>query len=741
MSLKKLIEYQAEPNIADKLSDDDLKDIGHMVVRDYNVDNDSRTNYIEQMKEAIKIAKQVEEIKTYPWPDAANVKYPLITSASIQFASRTYPEIVKGNRVVKCAVLGDDPEGKKEALAAQISKQMSDQLLIYSNEWDPGTDRLLHMLPILGTVFRKTYWHEIAGHSRSEVCTPDEIVLNANVKSLEDARRISHIIYQYKNDIQSRINAGLYSDVDISCPDTMYADRPIKEAGDKDAGYDLLDADAPHIILEQHRYLDLDDDGYEEPYIVTVDLKSQKVLRIVARFDLDGIKLADNSQKIIKITPINYFTAYIFIPDPCGGFYGIGFGQLLLPINKMINTLLNQLIDSGTLANMQGGFFGRGVRFKNGKITPKPGEWIPLEAAAGSSLKDNIIPFPFKEPSNVLYQLLGLMMQSGKELSSVSDAMQGQEQAQNVPATTILALIEQGNKVFGAIQKRLYRSFKQEFEKIFRLNRLYLDGSNYNLDYQKINGNANANPTGSDYADPQIDVCPVADPTISSETQRMARIQALMQIMPQLSPAGQDYAKGMYLKALQFTDSDIQALMAPPQGPSPEAMKMDAEIKKITAEANEITMKPMAEQIKMQLEQGNQELEVKKVEIQAIQAMAMMKQSEASMVTAITNAETGRIKASTELHTVAKTATSTAETGEASASQLTSADAERYTQAAEILVNPDSMISNQQGNPNGQSDQATMAPIQAGSADAAIPPPPPPTEAGPEGAVVMPGNA
>ncbi len=732
MSLKKLIEYQAETNIAEKLDDDLLKEIGSCVVRDYDLDEDSRQHYITQMKEAMKIAKQVEEMKTYPWPDAANVKYPLITSASIQFASRTYPEIVKGNRVVKCAVLGDDPDGTKETLAAQISKQMSDQLLVSSNEWEPGTDKLLHMLPILGTVFRKTYWHEIAGHSRSEVCTPDEIVLNANIKSLEDARRITHIIYQFKNDITSRVNAGLYLDIDLSDPDQSYADRPIRDAGDKDSSDSTLDHDSAHVILEQHRYWDLDEDGYEEPYIVTVDLKSKRVLRIVARFDLDSITLDKTGKKVVSIKPINYFTAYIFIPDPCGGFYGIGFGQLLLPINKMINTLLNQLIDSGTLANMQGGFFGRGIRFKNGKITPKPGEWIPLEAASGTSLKENILPFPFKEPSNVLYQLLGLMMQAGKELSSVSDAMQGQEQAQNVPATTILALIEQGNKVFGAIQKRLYRSFKQEFEKIFRLNKLYLDGSNYGLNYQKING-GKGTPTSIDYNDPQIDVCPVADPTISSETQRMARIQALMQMMPQLSPAGQGYATGLYLKALQFTDADIKQLMAPPEGPSPEAQKADAEIKKIMAEAQAITMKPMAEQINLQLRQGDQELELKKIEIQAIQAMALMKQAEATSYSAMTNAETNRLQAATELHTIAKTPLEE--------SQLTVSDAARYTAAAETLIGPELMENNQMGDINGQSDQNTMAPMAAGPDNTANAPIAAPAPQGPPGAIAPAGNA
>lgn len=696
MSLKKLIELQASINIAESLDDDHLNEIGSRALQDFLVDQASRTEYVDDMKEAIKIAKQVQEEKSYPWPRSSNVKYPLISSASIQFASRVYPEIVKGDSVVQVAIIGDDPDGQKADLAEKIGRQMSDQLLILSDEWEPGTDKLLHMLPILGTCFRKTYFHEITGHIRSEVITADELVVNNNIKSLEDSRRITHIIYQYKNDIQSRINAGLYCDVDLGHPDGYQADQPIKDAGYKTPPSDGTDYDLPYVILEQHRYLDLDEDGYQEPYIVTIEKNSGKVLRIVARFDLDGIKADSKTDKIIRIDPIHYFTSYVFIPDPTGGFYGIGFGQLLLPLNKMINTLLNQLIDSGTLANMNGGFFGRGVRFKNGKVTPAPGEWIPLEAAAGSSLKDNIIPFPFKEPSSVLYQLLGLLMQAGKELSSVSDAMQGQEQAQNVPATTILALIEQGNKVFSSIQKRLYRSFKLEFQKIFRLNRLFLDTSAYNFNI------AMANPPKSvDYARPGLDVRPVADPTVSSETHRMARLQALMQIYPELSPNAKLYAQQMYLKSLQFNEKDIQNLMIQPQGPSPDQIKLQAEVQKITAEAQAIPMKAHADLLDMQLKYGDQELKLKQLEISALQAMAQVKQAEAQSLTAVCNAETSRISAAAEYHVAAGKAYE-------SEGQLTQADAQRYEQAADELVDPP------MGNNNEQNNSPALAPMEKG---------------------------
>lgn len=634
MSLKKLIEFHSSQNIAETLDDEQLRAIAQDCIKGYKLDDESRQGYVEQMKEAMAIAKQIEEAKTFPWPNAANVKYPLITGASIQFAARVYPEIVKGDRVVKVAVIGNDPDGEKAKLAESVSRQMSDQLLIYSDEWEPGTDQLLHMLPILGTVFRKTYWNEITNHSRSEVITPDEIVINANVKTLNTAPRISHVLYLSKNDCVGRINAGLWCDIDLDCEETLYRDRPIRDSYSNNyQSWDTNDKAAPFIFLEQHCYIDLDEDGYAEPYIVTVHLGQEKVVRIVARYDLSGIKIDDESGKIIRIDPIHYFTAYQFLPNPDGSFYGIGFGQLLLPINKTINTLLNQLIDSGTLANMQGGFLGRGVRVKNGKIQFKPGEWIPLESASGVALKDNIIPFPFKEPSNVLFQLLGLMMNVGKELSSVSDAMQGQEQAQNVPATTILALIEQGQKVFSSIQKRLYRSFKQEFEKIFRLNSLYLDAEQYDLDYRSVNPiNKQA------YSDRQLDVCPVADPTISSDAQRMMRLQALMQVFPTLPPEGQRFAQMMYLQGLRFSEREVAHLLPQPDPNAPPP----PEVQKVIAETQSLALDQQAKMLDLQLKQGNQILEQKRLEIEAIRAMAQMEMAKAQVIGASAKIATDR---------------------------------------------------------------------------------------------------
>jgi chaperonin GroES len=700
MSLKKLIELHASNNIAEDLDDEKLLDIAHTCIKGYKLDDQSRQGYIEQMKEAMAIAKQIEETKTFPWPNAANVKYPLITGASIQFASRVYPEIVKGDKVVKVAVIGADPEGKKAILAEQISRQMSDQLLIQSDEWEPGTDQLLHMLPILGTVFRKTYWNEITNHIRSELITPDEVVINANIKTLNTAPRISHILYLSKNDCIGRINAGLWRDIDLDGEETLYRDRPIRDSYSNNMqSWDSTDPAAPFIFLEQHCYIDLDDDGYAEPYIVTLHLGQEKVVRIVARYDLSGIKLDEESGKVIRIDPVHYFTSYIFLPNPDGSFYGIGFGQLLLPINKTINTLLNQLIDSGTLANMQGGFLGRGVRIKNGKMQFKPGEWIPLESATGISLKDNIIPLPFKEPSNVLFQLLGLMMNVGKELSSVSDAMQGQEQAQNVPATTILALIEQGTKVFSSIQKRLYRSFKQEFEKIYRLNALFFDAEAYDIQFPDT---TLINKEG--YNDRQLDVCPVADPNISSETQRMMRIQALMQIFPTLPPEGQRFAQMMYLKGLNFNATEVASLLPPadPNAPPPP------EVQKIIAETQTLAMDQQAKMLELQLKQGDQILAQKRLEIDALRAMAQLEMAKAQSITAIGGLQTDRAAILAEAN-------------------LSPAEAENYAYDADTLL--------EELSKNDQNESLNNAPGNA-SINGAVPP----MAAGPANPEIVPGT-
>jgi chaperonin GroES len=580
-------------NIADDLDDDLIAEIATKVINGFDIDDESRADWKESTEEGIKIAEQIVEDKTYPWDGASNVKFPLIAISAIQFAARAYPSIINGDKVVKVSVIGSDPQNKKAEKAKRVSAHMSYQLLEQMQGWDEDTDRMLHSLPVVGTMFRKTFYDTLNQQPASELCMPLDVVVHMKTKNLEKCRRITHIIHLYKNDVIERERSGLF--------------RVVKDQ--EDAGYMLSDEeDAAEEFLEQHRWLDLDNDGYEEPYIVTVHKDSGQLVRIVARYDYDMIYVNDKTGKIRKIEPVHYFTAFFFIPAASGKFYALGFAHLLGAINNSINTTINQLLDAGHLSNVQGGFIGRGLRMRAGQLRFKPGEWKVVDAP-GSSIKDNIFPMPVKEPSGVLFNLLGMLNDTGMKLASVSETMAGESPSQNTPATTTLAVIEQGLKVFTAIYKRVFRSLKSEFKKIRRLNSIYLEEEEYFrvLDEENI-------ILKDDYSLTDLDIIPVADPNISSDAQRMARVQAIMATLEQNpTPEGKIEILRQYYEGIQAANIDkllpedkIQKMLNAPPPPNPEAIKLELDtvksqheeerkrhllpydIKKIEAEIDEI---------------------------------------------------------------------------------------------------------------------------------------------------------
>jgi chaperonin GroES len=227
---------------------------------------------------------------------------------------------------------------------------------------------------------------------------------------------------------------------------------------------------------------------------------------------------------LVRIEPIQYYTKYGFVPNPNGGFYDLGFGNLLGPINEAVNTLINQQIDSGTLNNLQGGFLGKSLKLRMGEQPFKPGEWRSV-ASTGDDLKKQIIPLPTKEPSAVLFQLMGALITSGKELASVAEIFVGKMPGQNTPATTTMATIEQGMKVFTAVYKRVYRSLKEEFEKLFHINHTYLNPNTYAAVVDVSIG-------PSDFSKENYDICPGADPTAVSQTEKLLKAQGLMEMLP-----------------------------------------------------------------------------------------------------------------------------------------------------------------------------------------------------------------
>ena len=586
---KKLVKYVNETNIAESLDEDLLVKIGSDCHKGYSSDLDSRKAWEDLLDKWTRLALQVAEKKTYPWREASNVKFPLLATASMQFAARAYPSLVPSNgQVVKCKMLGYDPTGEKFARAERISRYMSYQVMEQMEEWESEMDKLLITLPIAGTVFKKTYFDTSEQRNKSCVVMPKSLVVNYWAKTLEDAERATEIMPMSKRKLKEQQMLGLFLDVELGAPqgDTSRKEDTTYETVEPD-----LDDTTPYTILEQHTFLDLDDDGYPEPYIVTFEEESKKVLRIVARYNDEGLKV-DERGNLVLIKAIQYYTKFGFVPNPDGGFYDIGFGRLLGPLNESVDTIINQLIDSGTLSNLQSGFLGKGLRIKVGDVRFTPGEWKTVNAT-GDDLKKQIFPMPVREPSAVLMQLLQYLITSGKELASVAEIFVGKMPGQNTPATTTMASIEQGMKLFTAVYKRIYRSMTSEFRKIYLLNREYANPEEY-LDFLDM-------PiTQDDFQGSENDISPAADPNASSQQEKQAKVQSIGQLLQLQTINPMEFTK-RYLEAFEIPNLE-QLIMQPPQGPSPEeqATQQEAELAQQMAQH-----KMRMEEAKMQLKQSN----------------------------------------------------------------------------------------------------------------------------------------
>jgi chaperonin GroES len=561
--------FIGQANIVPMLDADVVRKIGIEVTRGYDADHASRADWEKMTKTAMELAMQVTQAKNWPWPGAANVKYPLITTGAIQFSARAYPAIIQGEQVVKGMVMGPDPDGTKQERADRIGHHMSYQLLEQIKDWDEDTDKLLLQIAIVGCCFRKTYFDTTLGRPRSEM-VPAKYVVYDHATPWKDLRRITQCLTLYKNDVIERVRGDIYVDVQLATP----------------AGC-TQDDDPAYEFLEQHCWYDLDGDGYKEPYVVTVVKETSEVARIVARFDEEGIYLNARGE-VSKIEPVSYWTKYPFMPNPDGGSYDVGLGLLLNPINETINTVLNQLLDAGTLANTGGGFIGTGLKMKGGTAKFAPGEFKPVDSQGGK-IADSIYHMQFPGPSPVLFQLLGMLIEAGKDISSVKDILTGEQQV-NQTATTTLALIEQGLKAFTAIYKRVHRSLKQEFAKLFRLNRLYLQPTEYYLFQDK------SEPIfQQDYQGDGTDVAPVSDPNLVSDAQELARSEALMQFKgdPFIN---QVELRRRFLRALKAPDIDALIVTEPPAAPpDPKVMEVQGKLAAMEVEVNAKAEKMMAE--------------------------------------------------------------------------------------------------------------------------------------------------
>jgi len=631
----KLDALQDSENIADLIEVEALRNIGSRVLQTYQADKSSRDRWEKQMEEAEKLALQISEPKSYPWPNSSNVKFPLITIAAMQFQARAYPALVKVPDLVKWRVQGKDG-GEKAARSARVSAHMSYQLLEEDEGWEEDHDKALLALPILGCVFKKSYYDKLDKHNRSPLVLPKNLVVHYFAKSIENCERKTEIFELYPNEIKERQLRKIFRDVELS-------NSPIAQPKDSDRRQGITppapDEDSARPLLEQHCYYDLDGDGYKEPYIITVDEATGEVLRIVNRFGkitteqsikieeltkrikalAEGIQppqegvapspqelaiaqraeqtirgmslqielLAKQTPKVLKIDPVEYYTKYSFIPAPDGGFYDLGFGALLGPLNDSVNTLINQLVDAGHMNTGAIGFIGKGARIQGGRVRFQPNEMKKLNAAGGA-IRDAIVQLDIKPPSPVLFQLLGLLISYSERVGSVTDAMTGENPGQNTPAYNMSAMLEQGLQVFNGIFKRVYRSMRSEFRKLYNLNSIYLDQESY-FSYH----DSDTQVLRLDYSADPKDLIPAADPNAFSnkeKTQKAMMITERAQMVPGYNPI---LIEKNWLESIEAPNAKelyptqivegAEQLMFPPQ-PDPKLELEKADLQRKTLE-------------------------------------------------------------------------------------------------------------------------------------------------------------
>jgi chaperonin GroES len=503
-------------NIAADIDAEELKKIGNTVVEDYKTDVASRSVWEDRIKNWYTLFAGLVEQKNKPWENCSNVNIPIMSTACLQFQAREYEALLPPKEIAKFYAT----DGAAVDEAARCQKFLNWQLTEQMEEWEEDMDVTLLMLPIFGVSVKKTYFDATLKRPVSVVLRTNEFVAPYGVKRLEDAPRKTHVYESYLNDIRikGRDKAWINTkEIGTQSPSVQGIElaQEYKEASDEATGVSntLEDKDRPRVILEQHRTWDVDGDGIEEPYIITVDKETSTVLRI------ESLSYDDPITNTVKVR--EYFTPYIFIPNP-DSWMGFGFGHLLEHLNHSANSLINQLIDAGTLSNNISGLFNRRANIKNGDLSFEMGELKGVDAAT-DDIRKAIYTFDFKQPSTVLFSLLQMVQNYAKELSSVTEAMMGKLPPSDTTATSMLTVMEQGLKVFSTIHKRTHRGLKKELKKISALNAMYLDETVYFAVQDSTSSEIQTLRSGRQDFLKKIDVIPISDPTITSRAEKLIR--------------------------------------------------------------------------------------------------------------------------------------------------------------------------------------------------------------------------
>jgi len=507
-------------NLAEEMDEGEMSSLAGDLDGDISNDKGSRKDWEKAYTEGLKLLGLQFEERTEPWSGASGVFHPMITEAVVRFQSESITEMFPAQGPVRTKIIGEETPAKKEA-AIRVEDDMNYELTEVMREFRPEIERMLWSLPATGSAFKKVYFDPSLGRQVSMFIPAEDILLPYGTTDLDTCYRLTHVMRKTKNEIIKLQQAGFYRDIDL--PDPGKEQDNIKKAKDKETGFSDLNDDR-YTIYEVHADLDLpgfedvDDEGEPTgialPYVVTMIKGSNKVLAIRRNWQEDD-KLRLKRQ---------HFVHYQYIPG--FGAYGFGLFHLIGGFAKSATSIMRQLIDAGTLSNLPGGLKSRGLRIKGDDTPIQPGEFRDVDIGSGA-LRDNILPLPYKEPSQVLAGLLGTIVEEGRRFAATAD-MNISDMSAQAPVGSTLALLERQLKVMTAIQARLHYTFKQELGLLAEIIRDYTDPD---YDYKPEKGDKSAKREDYDY----VEIIPVSDPNAATMSQRVVQYQAVIQ-MAQMAP-------------------------------------------------------------------------------------------------------------------------------------------------------------------------------------------------------------
>jgi len=559
-------------NLAEFLGDDVLDPLGNDLYNQYVEYKESRGDWEDSYREGLDLLGFKYVKRTEPFRGASGVTHPVLAEAVTQFQAQAYKELLPAEGPVRVQILGDITAEKQDQ-ANRVKDFMNYQIMDQMKEYEPEFDQMLFYLPLSGSAFKKVYYDDLLGRAVSKFIPSEDIVVPYSANSLDDAEAIIHIVKISKNDLRKQQVGGFYKDVELTAQPAL-KESPIKEKELDLQGLTANSSEDIYTLLEMHVNIDLE--GYEDvdpttgeptgiklPYVVTLDEDSNKILSIRRNYAQD-----DPLKR-----RINYFVHFKFLPGL--GFYGFGLIHMIGGLSRTATAALRQLLDAGTLANLPAGFKQRGIRIRDDAQPIQPGEFRDVDAPGGN-IRDSFMQLPFKGPDQTLLALMGICVQSAQRFASIADSQVGDMNQQAAVGTTV-ALLERGSRVMSAIHKRLYVGLKNEFKLLSEVFKTYLPA-----EYPYDVPGAQKNIKVADFDD-RIDVLPVADPNIFSQTQRISMAQRQLQLAqsnPQIHNLYQAY-RSMY-EALGV--KNINNILPPPAQPMP----MDPALEHILA----ISLKP-----------------------------------------------------------------------------------------------------------------------------------------------------